>query len=1396
MNHQALKYAPSLINDGQFTQGLSHWFGSFVSHEKSTAGNFFQAVCDRVPAGRYRVGVPYGISQYIDSPEVHSFPATRRASEIQLLPLGTDLALLITTGDTKLEGEALTPGVPQADSPYDRFQHPFRWQDDVGAVNIEPSTSISINGYEGYSGEYSAGLLLVESAPTDQEIVHHRLYVSPRAPIPAVASRATLSSIRVTCLPSTGLSTGTLTFSGTPDDVQLLRGTMNEAGVASLVVVLNNEFQVTLTSSGSLGVGATEFDAQYSVIVPGGNSPQAQQFFSEWAVFRRASITCKYTMPLYGYRYTLAYTYSGARPQPAEVTFRQAVQGPDGFTLSGFGEIAFRVYSDSSRSEFPSTISNYPRNIELLRGEARSKVSGRPMLTIPIVRTAVTLDGGRTLSRIRRIGNSYAVELSAPGEEIDSDARPLVNMRWVNGTGALGGTNGRLYMGGIVEPSSVPYQTGDSLGSVVFTGHLSGIVPDLTSFENVTGFMAHLLYGQPEEVTAELFFNDVVGQEELYVEFTVGGRVLVSSLDIPGAEDAEVTENEVYSLTGNDTLGIRGSYWGTDVDDPEYSRIRPGSSIGFVNAPEVTGFLNSNIYEVGSVYYVASGSNGNTISYLLLNQVSFDDFAVGSDVTISPQLGTMFGIPGSEGSEGATLTKITDASLWSGDLTSSLPDNDASTLSSRDLLTRHTDPIASMFPKGTVMLYAGGGACPAGFKPVQAVAESRSPGVFGDPLSVPASTSYDAVRDVTTIKFRPGSLPDLLDSTGARIQLTTPVTVPVAAPSLELSAEIDPVLGTKRRLPAISSLGDEIFLSQVSRIFRSAIEVGMTLRVQESTAPDSAPLTNEDRGFLVVDDVPEEVDDDSYTASARRSPRPANGGDGYRFGQNDQDVGITQNPQSSRYEPNSPEYHWGTGYGRVTYPSSDPGIQQPYDQTSGGRGYLNKDDQALLTPADVSSSLKTAFGGANRLAVQENDRLFPKYPTRYTQTPHLNPIGPNIWGQRERFFFDTPDSELPRTDFARAPLLNPGGAPSVLMTTRGFYNGLQIETGRSGGESRVGMPRGGTYGYLPNPAWDLSNLENVDLTKFPPQAINFVCDLLPGGSAGEEYGQIAMWEGMVFYCRVYARCEGWDSVNQRPSGNITGWFSSITQSSANVANPNGIGFLHSTFLVTTYAVGNAPALGYEQNVNLYPYTFPLGGENFARGAVPHPTYGGNNWLSGLPSYAILQLTPAVLYGPPNQPQTWGPTSFTELGGTAGARTIIGRSSGVTAPQTSFTYDRPAASPEPVTAWATLGSTTTSSTIKVLGDATGLDRGDHNIYVEPSGYLKYGDVGAYLDHGPGKHSHIIERNPNLLGPQNLAQPKDAEGRYFLSLPSVHGHDTAGEPRSLLPAANLFTSCIKL
>ena len=1385
MQHQALKYAPSLVTDGQFTQGLSHWFGSYVKHTKDSENNLYSAECSARPAGAYQVGMPYGISQYIDSPEMHSYPASRTASLVRMVPLSRDLVLLVTTGDTLLEGGPLVPGIAGESSPYDLFQHPFRWQDADGAVNIEPTSRMSVRD-GAYSGEYAVGSLLVSPASTPQDVVHHRLYAAPDTPLAPEASDETYGSVRVECLPAADLASGTMTFrSSDEDQLNRLRVVIAQLGAGRLTLALGTDLQVQLVALvGQVTAGGPNeyrLEVTYEAISPGGLAPDQASSFVEWAVFRIADVQCKYTMPLYGYRYTLAYSYRGRRPRRAELTFRRATEGPDGYTLSGFGDADFSIRSDALLRSLFGAAANYSRNIEVLRAESRNKVVGRPLLTIPVLDVSEPQAQSRTVTRVRRLASTTETYVDADAGLVDTEARNVFGIAWEEGIS--GATPAKLWLPGIVNPANLPsgVVAGQSLGPVVFTGHLAGQSTRDGLIDSVEKLLATILYGYglDFEVDAELFFGDgPLG--ELYVQFTINGVPLYLSTDVrPGA--AATPENQTYyvDVSYGDTLGIRGDHFGASLE-LQIPRLRPGKQAVFSDAEGDLLFLNDNAYPILDVYLPPIGGGVRTIEYTLggvslPTQVTYD---------VSPALGTQIGLLAEV--QGGTTAHITDVSMWLGERTNDLPLDGQS---GRDLLERHTDPLSSMFPRGTVMLYAGGGACPAGFKPVQAQAESFAPGLANVTVPQPINTSWDEQTNTTLVEFPLGSLPTLRDGSGAPVSRTAPITRAVPAPSLEVDS-------TGTRLPALTASGTAVNLSQVLQVFRNAIEVGMTLRVQESTAEDAAPLVSEDRGFLVVDDVNSDAPSTYTAASALRSARERGVGfnGGYHF-QDAEDIDAANIPGETHYDPNSPAYHWGRGYGTVTYPSADQNAMAIYP---GEEGYNRSEDQALLRNDELGPDFLDAMGGET----YGNYRLLPKYPTRFTQTPQFAPVAPGIWGQRERFFFDSPDDVTPNQNFTDAPSPTNLKSPAILSVCRGFVNDTQMEFGFFGGESRIGMP-GGQFGYLPNPAWDLMDLSKLDaatLAEYPPQPVQANCDLLSGQGWTAGQGRIKLYEGMVFFTRIYAKCpeNQWDEELGRPvpGAAITGWFDGES------AAP-GIGFLLGTMPLTTYAIQSGPAITYQMNVNVHPYDFPEASSN-ARGNAPRAGRAGATWPttmrmtnSSTPAAGIflMQMTPISLYGSPGQPQEYGDVSYLDWS-TGEYETARGRFAGFTTQQSAFTYTRADAAADLVQAWGTTGPGTSAQALKVLGNASGLETGGRPIYVEPSGYLKYGSVGARMDYGPGSHAHELKRNPNLLGPMNLAQPNSTEDELFVALPSVHGHSDVADSRSVLPVANLFTSCIKL
>ena len=1326
MQHQALKYAPSLVNDGRFSQGLSHWFGSFVSHVAD--GDSVAARCTARSAGSYPTGMPYGISQFIDAPELHRYPAERSASVIKMIPLGTQLAMLLTTENSQLQSRPLAPGTVGVAAPNDVFQHPFRWQDSTGAIAIEPTSRIFLSG--GYEGEYRAGQLLVDApaGSTPQDVVHHRLYIAPEGTIASEVSSAGYGGTRI----QVDVDNKQLQFIGPATEVPNLRNYIASQGVTKFIAVLDDQYQVELTTLTQLSNNNQRFSVYYDTFL-GAVDPDQVATHTSWDLFTKRDVSCDYTMPLYGYEFTLAYSYQGRKPKPADLTFFQATETDGAFSLNGFGDTALRVLSDTAARMVLPGEGLQPRVVELLRGESRTKVVGRPRLTIPVLDAPELEETSRAVLSLRN-GTTFFAEAYV-SDAFDPDGRVFNGLRWAEG-GA--GQSGRLYLAGAYnpDPSHTPNQ---GLGAVTFSGHLAGQYSNSYLETDPNSVLAKILYGQSEEVVANLFVRGPGpgdnGGEELYVTFQIGGEDIISTSQIGfSGVDASFT-----AVAANSTLTIRGPYYGTSLT-PTYPRIQPGDAVVFDGAPASVEFLNNDQFTVTAINMLGTGA-------LYLEIPSITTEQINGVVSGGLLLETRVSVPVGAGSGDSAF--ISDVGMWQGNLTHALNLADGS--EARDLLSRHTDPLDSLFPKGTVILYAGGGACPAGFKPVQATADAVTPGVPGTQILPPViASTYDAASDLTTLEFPRGQLPFLRDAAGAPVTIETPTLTSFPAPSLEYGSDLG------RRQAAYDNAGNAVYISAVASRYRYAVEPGMTIRVEESSAEGAAPLVAEDRGFLVVGDESAAIPVGQSQASAKR-PAYASGANGFPAVVG-RDVSILA--------PGGPSEYYGTGFGTVQYPAVDIGMQTGYDPN--GEGFNRTEDQALTNEFNGSLGLE--------------GYLLPKHPTRFSQQTNFKPLGPGIWGQRERFYYETHDQLDPSTQFSEAP--NGRLSPSVLLIFNRRY-GVQMDIGSAtGSSSRPGIPFGETYGYLPNPAWDLSDPGSIDTVAYPPAPVQHRYDLIVDGYSGSlaQDGYLVMYAGMVFFCRIYARCT--EFTDGRPTGVINGYFSEPGSSTLGAGEP----FLLGTCLLETHGVQSPGSTTNNINIRMYDHT---GGE-YPDGMLPH--VGGGSWPAAIPPGAILQLTPAALYGPAGQPQEYGDVFYTNFDGETA--TYTGRKVAAPFAQDTFEYTRQESGGSvPVVAQFTASPGTDVNALKVAGDLSGAFAAQPRMFVEPSGYLKYGQTGASMDYGPGRHGHDIARNTELLGTQNLAQP-EASQDYLTALPTNHGHGKSGDGRYLTPVANLFTSCIKL
>jgi len=127
--------------------------------------------------------------------------------------------------------------------------------------------------------------------------------------------------------------------------------------------------------------------------------------------------------------------------------------------------------------------------------------------------------------------------------------------------------------------------------------------------------------------------------------------------------------------------------------------------------------------------------------------------------------------------EGAVRCQVSDVYACKGDITQRVAISDDNALPpgttlndtvSVDPLVHRVDLLDNVISPGTVVMYAGGGICPPGFKRLQGFANSGTAPVVTLPL--PSSTTYDSITDRTTLVWNNEEF-SLLDEAGAPIEL-------------------------------------------------------------------------------------------------------------------------------------------------------------------------------------------------------------------------------------------------------------------------------------------------------------------------------------------------------------------------------------------------------------------------------------------------------------------------------------------------------------------------------------------------------------------------------------------------------------------------------------------------
>jgi hypothetical protein len=350
------RYLPSLLHNGSFTRGAAYWSGSFVRHVRvgGSEGNGtlnapqYALRVARPADEAYAPGVPPGVMQFVDRPDLAVYPSSRQVSGLLLTPYSRTQALLQTViGATAIEGVVLTDN-PAATGPTtyaNLFQHPFFHQELSGATTtIESGAELPLvdTRRPSASGVYRVGRTLINysgdaafvSVPTNV-LTYHGVEISAT---PSSEFTPILTSDTPTFTAGTSVTTdsvATVTVFMDPDVAKSVDrgqpGFAPEIGLAAGDVFTSyapNAFSTIITgieylaSAIVLALKPLDNYGKSARPIP----PNATVDVTSWDIFPVSSCNVVTTMPLFKYDYTLATTYrisaDSNEPDPSIIEFR------------------------------------------------------------------------------------------------------------------------------------------------------------------------------------------------------------------------------------------------------------------------------------------------------------------------------------------------------------------------------------------------------------------------------------------------------------------------------------------------------------------------------------------------------------------------------------------------------------------------------------------------------------------------------------------------------------------------------------------------------------------------------------------------------------------------------------------------------------------------------------------------------------------------------------------------------------------------------------------------------------------------------------------------------------------------------------------------------------------
>lgn len=455
MNQELLnQYSlPSLVRNGNFTSGMSHWFGCYYRHTEITPDGAanpdsnapkYAAQIMRVSAEHYPPGIDPGLSQFIDRTDIFNPVSRRRVRRLSIVPFGIDRAyvsIIINSGEsnTSVDGY-LIQAAPYSDTPKysNYFQHPFVFRDSEHIVPISAGSELELSDTTDGSltGKYRASKVRYNygNGSTDENsvlvntITYHVLEITPSSggTFKSILSENSkyVKSITVSFVPFTNRAQ--ITITGDVAQLKLIasnRGTglkisdivrfyspLDRAGRISAITYTSTT--VVLTLEPILESGLTIY-------------PFIDQDFTATAfeVFNPAKCDLTITKPLVQYSLTLAYTYrerDGAQAlDSASLGFCTIDSGSftGTYQTTGLGEFTDDLAKLEERTlYFPETNQRYSkpdsvwrRRITHFFRESVEPIEGRLLLRL------IPKEYGYDFNGINAItGYNYSAPFTAP----------------------------------------------------------------------------------------------------------------------------------------------------------------------------------------------------------------------------------------------------------------------------------------------------------------------------------------------------------------------------------------------------------------------------------------------------------------------------------------------------------------------------------------------------------------------------------------------------------------------------------------------------------------------------------------------------------------------------------------------------------------------------------------------------------------------------------------------------------------------------------------------------------------------------------------------------------------------------------------------------------------------